>query len=121
MLTIAGVSGAAGIAAFGRALRRGTWPARLRAVVLVGASAAAGFVYAAALATLRLADGLPLAGEGTDVLVEGVVSSLPARMERGVRFEFDVERVLTPGATVPRRVLLGWYGEGPVLRPADRW
>ena len=70
--------------------------------MLVTAAAAAGFAYGAAQSTLRLADELPFADEGKDIVVEGVVSSLPARLERGVRFEFDVERVLTPGVTVPR-------------------
>jgi competence protein ComEC len=94
---------------------------QVRTLALVATAAAAGFAYAAALSTVRLADELPFADEGKDVVVEGVVSSLPARLERGVRFEFDVEQVLTPGVTVPRRVLLGWYSEGAVLRPAERW
>ena len=34
---------------------------------------------------------LPFADEGRDVIVTGVVSSLPVKLERGVRFEFDVE------------------------------
>ncbi len=95
--------------------------AHARALLLVMAAAAAGFAYAAAQSTLRLADELPFADEGRDIVVEGVVSSLPARLERGVRFEFDVEQVLTPGVTVPRRLLLGWYSEWPELRPAERW
>jgi competence protein ComEC len=95
--------------------------AHARALLLVMAAAAAGFAYAAAQSTLRLADELPFADEGRDIVVEGVVSSLPARLERGVRFEFDVEQVLTPGVSVPRRLLLGWYSEWPALRPAERW
>jgi len=95
--------------------------AQARALLLIAAAAAAGFAYAATLSALRLADELPFGDEGKDIIVEGVVSSLPARLERGVRFEFDVERVLTSGVTVPKRVLLGWYSDWPELRPAERW
>lgn len=103
-------------------VRRRVWPASASTLAVAFAAAAAGFAYAAALSTLRLADELPFADEGRVVLVEGVVASLPARLERGVRFELDIERVLTPDATVPRRVMLGWYGEQRItLRPAERW
>lgn len=115
------VAALAGVSVLGALLAARAGIAHARALVLVTAAAAAGFAYAAAQSTLRLADELPFADEGKDIVVEGVVSSLPARLERGVRFEFDVERVLTPGVTVPRRLLLGWYSEWPALRPAERW
>ena len=85
----------------------------------------AGFAYAGARAHVRLADFLPFADEGRDVIVTGVVSSLPVKLERGVRFEFDVEshRVESHGAdvAVPRRLLLGWYAAGEPVRPGERW
>lgn len=65
-----------------------------------------GFFWAAAFAHLRLADALPAEWEGRDLQVVGVVASLPQPYERSVRFEFDVEHVLTAGATVPRHVSL---------------
>ncbi len=92
-----------------------------RRVVACVAAAVAGFAYAAAMAAVRIADELPFADEGVDVRVEGVVSSLPARLERGVRFEFDVEAVLSPDIRVPRRLLLGWYDVTDTPRPAQRW
>src|SRR5262245_42049038 len=52
---------------------------------------AAGFLWASTCAHLRLSDWLAPELEGRDLDVVGVVSSLPARMERGVRFEFEVE------------------------------
>ncbi|MGB2818828.1 MAG: ComEC/Rec2 family competence protein, partial [Burkholderiaceae bacterium] len=85
------------------------------------AAAMAGFAYAAAMSNLRLADELPFADEGRDIVVEGVVASLPARVERGVRFEFDVDEVLTPGVRVPGRLLLGWYNGTDPVQPAQRW
>jgi len=92
----------------------------------------AGFFWAAALAHGRLADALPTAWEGKDIQLIGVVAALPQENERGTRFEFDVERVLTPGAVVPRHVQLSWYAFGyrdsetPGARPSrvhagERW
>ncbi|MCX7150309.1 MAG: DNA internalization-related competence protein ComEC/Rec2 [Rhodocyclales bacterium] len=73
---------------------------------LVAAGAALGFVWAASFAHLRLADELPAAIEGTDIELSGVVAGLPQALERGVRFEFDVEQAV-PG--VPPHISLAWY------------
>ncbi len=90
----------------------------------------AGFFYAATRAQLRMNDALPPAWEGRDVQIVGVVASLPQHYERSVRFEFDVERVITPGAVVPSHIALNWWGsvakEGshgslPDLKPGERW
>ena len=83
-----------------------------RALVLT-ACCAAGFAWAALLADMRLADALPSEWEGKDLRIEGVIASLPQPYERSVRFEFDVERVLTAGATVPQRIVLSWWGSPP--------
>jgi len=76
------------------------------AALLVSAAAALGFVWAAGFAHLRLADELPAAIEGKDIQLSGVVAGLPQALERGVRFEFDVEQA-PPG--VPPHVSLAWY------------
>ena len=86
-----------------------------------GAAAILGFLWAAQFAQLRLADELSFADEGLDVAIVGVVSSLPAQLERGTRFEFEVERIETPGIHVPAHVSLAWYGAGAAVRPAERW
>ena len=65
-----------------------------------------GFVYAAWRADVRLADELPGEWEGRDVVVTGVVASLPQNFERGVRFVFEPESAEGP---VPRRISLAWY------------
>ena len=75
-----------------------------------GAALALGFVWAAGFAHWRLAEELPGAWEGRDIEITGVIASLPQPFERGVRFEFETETRLTPGAVVPRRLLLSWYG-----------
>ncbi len=105
--------------------------ARWWAVALVVFAGGTGFGYAAWRAQLRLADALPAQLEGVDLRIAGVVDELPQPVERGVRFAFAVESVATPGATVPRRLSLGWYaptvaaGAAPAPVPAvhagERW
>jgi competence protein ComEC len=68
-----------------------------------------GFFHAAWQAEQRLAISLPDEWQGRDIEVVGVVAELPRSHERGQRFRFDVERVLTPQASVPHRVYLSTY------------
>jgi len=77
-----------------------------RRILLLPAAALLGFVWAAGFAHLRLADELPAALEGRDIEISGVVAGLPQALERGVRFEFDVERA---AAGVPPHISLAWY------------
>ncbi|NJD35656.1 MAG: DNA internalization-related competence protein ComEC/Rec2 [Betaproteobacteria bacterium] len=74
--------------------------------LLVAAAGTLGFVWAAAFAQLRLADELSAALEGRDIELTGVVAGLPQALERGVRFEFDVEQAV---AGVPPHISLAWY------------
>jgi competence protein ComEC len=90
------------------------------------AFAATGVVWSAVLAQCRLADRLDPDLDGRDVVVSGVIASLPQPVERGVRFDFDVE---TPEGGVPRHISLAWYGELAAdagedalrVRPGERW
>ena len=91
---------------------------------------ACGFLWAAWLAGLRLADALPVQWEGADIQVVGVVATLPQPYERSLRFELDVERVLTPDAVVPARLAVSWWGSQardgkpatlPELHAGERW
>ncbi len=68
-----------------------------------------GFGWAALLAKIRLADELPAEWQQKSIVVQGVIAALPERNERGERFRFDVEKVLTPQARVPQHVSLSWY------------
>lgn len=68
-----------------------------------------GFGWAALLAKIRLSDELPAEWQQKSIVVQGVVAALPERNERGERFRFDVERVLTPQARVPEHISLSWY------------
>lgn len=77
----------------------------------IAAALAAGLGASGWRATLRLADTLPVAIEGQDVQLVGVVSSLPQRSAAGLRFRFDVESAAQQGQAVevPAKVSLGWY------------
>lgn len=113
------LSAVAGLGLVAAALRARLAPAAAVALLCAG-TALVGWSYAGGRAQLRLADALPFTDEGRDVVVTGVVASLPVRLERGVRFEFDVE-AHGPEAAVPSRVLLGWYDAGRVVQPGERW
>jgi len=94
---------------------------RLAAAVLLAAAAAAGFSYAGWRAHDRLDVALSAADEGRDVDVVGIVAGLPSAMERGQRFEFEVEQVATAGVAVPPRLSLAWYGTDAAVAPGERW
>ncbi len=106
------VAAGAGLALAAIRIRRGGDRTDAVRWVCVGAVALAtavvGFGYAAWRAEARLADALPDAWEGRDVAIVGIVDDLPDRSPLGTRFAFAVERVETPGATVPSRVSLSW-------------
>ena len=82
------------------------WP---RPAARVVCGALLGFLWAALVARHYLADELPFALEGQDLVVTGVIDSLPYRFERGVRFNLALERATTPDgatATLPSRLAL---------------
>ena len=89
-----------------------------------------GISYALLRADLRMAQALPHEWEGRDMELVGIIDELPQADLQGVRFAFAVEQVLTPKATVPPRITLGWYkatikelqGEPlPSLHAGERW
>jgi competence protein ComEC len=96
----------------------------------VPAAFAAGFLWAALCAQLRMGEWLAPDLEGLDLEIIGVVASLPAIGERSTRFELDVESV-AGGRRLPGRILISWYRsalyeEQPALlagevHPGERW
>lgn len=72
-----------------------------------------GFFWAATFATIRLSDELPKNWEQQSVEIIGVVASLPEVTERGERFQFDVEKILTKDDTktlkIPQYISLNFY------------
>ena len=81
-----------------------------RRLITVAGAALLGFVWAGAVAHVRLADALPADQEGREILITGRVAELPQRVERGVRFVFVPE---TTDAPVPSRLTLNWYRQLP--------
>ncbi|WP_232470577.1 MULTISPECIES: DNA internalization-related competence protein ComEC/Rec2 [Methylococcus] len=88
----------------------------------LGCALLLGFVWASAFALLRLHDDLPRELEGRDIRVEGTVASLPEPNERGMRFEFDVDRIVGPAEyRVPEHLRLTWYDPGHTVRAGEHW
>ncbi len=105
---------------------RRTLSLRLVRLTLIALLACAlGFQFAAWQAEQRLSDRLPDEWQGRDIGVIGVVSELPRQHERGLRFRFDVERVLTPQAQVPAHVYLSTYSDYKtpplIIKAGERW
>ena len=90
---------------------------------------AVGWGWAAWRAEIRLAEQMPAEWEARDIRLAGTIASLPARFDRGERFEFQVDEILTPNAKIPTRLwlsfyTLGWRGEinpTPPPRAGERW
>jgi competence protein ComEC len=105
---------AAGAIGLGAALIRA--PRGRRGVVIgaiVGVIGATLLAFGASgwRASLRLADALPAALEGEDVVATGVITTLPQRSAAGLRFRFEVESASLRGEAVklPELLAVGWY------------
>jgi competence protein ComEC len=73
-------------------------------------------------ATQQAGDQLAPELEMRDLVVDGVIDSLPAVGERITRFELAVDRAVDPpDVALPERLRLSWYEQAPVLRPGERW
>ena len=120
--------------AFVLALSVGVWqlarPWRTGIVPLLCVALALGSSYTWLRADLRMSHYLSTEWEGRDIELVGIIDELPHADAQGVRFAFAVEKVLTPLATVPSRIALGWYkasikelqGEPlPTLHAGERW
>ncbi|WP_035382974.1 DNA internalization-related competence protein ComEC/Rec2 [Ferriphaselus sp. R-1] len=90
-------------------LPRAGWQRFLRWPLMAALACSLGVFHAALFAAHRLDQALPADWQGRDIEVVGVISELPHRHERGWRFVFDVEQVLTLGATLPARLQLATY------------
>lgn len=81
----------------------------LKRPLLIFSSFLFGFFWAAAFAAIRLSDELPAAWENKPIQIVGVVAGVSELTERGERFRFDVETVLTEAAVTPRHISLSYY------------
>jgi len=85
---------------------------------------ACGFLWALSQAHAALYPGLHPALEGDDLVVTGVIASIPEPREPATRFLFDIEQVHTrtvAGRSVPERARLSWYDDDPALKLGQRW
>lgn len=108
----------------------------LRVSFLFSTGMAAGFAWAGLIAQHALSTELPKEWEGRDITLAGTVDSLPYYFERGVRFNFAVERVIAADREededmpiVPDRLALSWYSSFQMdelqavgkVQPGERW
>ena len=85
---------------------------------------AAGFLLVWLHAGLIFAHSLAPQLEGRDIVVEGVIASIPQQRERSIRFEYDIDAVLTPGVALhrlPQRIRLNRYHRGEDVDVGQRW
>ncbi len=72
-----------------------------------------GFLWAASFATIRLNDELPVDWQQKSINMIGTIATLPEVTEKGERFQFDVDKILTQDATktlkIPRHISLNFY------------
>ncbi len=96
-----------------------------RTVLLASFASGLGFYHAAWKAEQRLAITLPDEWQGRDIEVVGVVAELPRNYQQGLHFGFDVEKTLTPQATVPPHIYLSTHFDPKsiplALHAGERW
>ncbi len=87
------------------------------------AAAILGFLWAWAYAAAILSEQLPVESEGRDVIVEGMIASLPNVEERRAQFELKVTNLFQDSVSLPSpgRILLNWYYPNADLRAGDIW
>ena len=90
--------------------------------LLARSRAASAFLIAVAFtwfsASLQLANDLPAVLEGEDLLVQGIVASLPDSSDRDPQFDFDVSAAQEG---VPSRLRLSWYETDERPRAGESW
>ncbi len=83
----------------------------------VSTAAALGLLWAWGHASLRLADDLQPALEGQDLVVRGLIASLP---DSSTDPQFVVEVVAAP-VEIPTRLRLTWYRAPSTPQPGEQW
>lgn len=88
----------------------------------LGAAFLCGLLWALGYAAVRLEERLPGDGRMPEVVAEGEILDIPRTMERGLRFDFAVERWLQPdGLALPRHLRLTWYDPPIAPKAGERW
>ncbi|MDH5786510.1 MAG: DUF4131 domain-containing protein, partial [Chromatiales bacterium] len=94
-----------------------------RSTGLLAVAFTVGLAWATLYAEHRLDDAIPDGLEGEEVVVTGVVASLPEHSPRRSRFLFEVDSLEHAGEhhDTPSLVRLSWYEKAPPLLPGQRW
>ena len=106
------------------------WSSKFRLIIFV----LIGFLYSVLIAHDKIAGQISPTLEGKDLLVTGIVTSLPNKTSDRTRFQFDVldlselpstvtQNVAPQSATdrLPRRIQLSWYKTAPAISVGQRW
>lgn len=104
------------------------WPPGLLAPVFMRrglpllAAVLLGWCWAGLFAAHRLAEAWPAASGRQTVLAEGQVLDIPNPMQRGVRFDFRIDRTLDSAAgRMPLKVRISWYDAGQAVKAGEHW
>ncbi|MFV2060672.1 MAG: DNA internalization-related competence protein ComEC/Rec2 [Gammaproteobacteria bacterium] len=83
----------------------------------------AGFIWATVVAQNTLQNKIASELEGKDIVVTGIISSLPEQINRRTKFELSVNTVTynNRNYSSPKKITLNWYGKSPKLIPNDKW
>jgi len=97
----------------------------LRTIFFAALACGIGFYLAGWQAQLRMSHSLPDNWQGRDIEIIGVISELPHKHQLGLHFSFDLEKVITPQASVPPHIYLSTYNERnhhlPDMHAGERW
>lgn len=80
-----------------------------------------GMSYCAWRIEARMAQALPAVWEGRMITLEGELRGLPQRKVRETRFDFHVDKIITPAAQVPERISLSDYRQDRRWPSGSRW
>ncbi|MEE9451541.1 MAG: ComEC/Rec2 family competence protein, partial [Gammaproteobacteria bacterium] len=83
------------------------------------AAFALGFAWAMCYSAWQLSWELPTELEGKDVVIEGVIASIPSYQFPRARFEFAVKSF--NGQKLATKFSLSWYQKPPPLKVGERW
>jgi competence protein ComEC len=81
-----------------------------------------GVLWATAYAMLRLEHTMPGGTQRQDAVIEGKVLSIPTVIDRGLRFDFGVERVIEArNGKLPGTIRLNWYRTTELPKAGETW
>jgi len=94
------------------------WPITRLPLAFIG-----GFLWVVIHAQINFNNAFDVSLAKKPVLVEGVVSSLPEKNKRNVRFNLQVQKLSLNGEVKahPKQIRLSWYGAYENIQPGETW